>query len=97
MALLLELMGVRLELDMDDMEAVLEFGEDVEEAWLDSIDVVFSFGDGGSSWSTPKQSPGDGALVVDGLQAGESGLLGSSSLPGPIAPRPASCRFSRVT
>ena len=56
-----------------------------------------SSGDGGSSFSESELSSGDDAPAVDGLLSGESGLSrASSSLPGPTAPRPASCRFARI-
>lgn len=59
---------------------------------------MLSVGDGGSSSSESAPSVGDGAPVVDGLLSGESGLAGSSdTLPGPTAPSPASCLFTRET
>lgn len=71
---------------------------DVDEIWLEAVDPLLSFGDGGSSSSSESElSPGDGAPVVDGLLLTESGLSGPSpSLPGPTAPSPAPCRLERV-
>ena len=66
-------------------------------------ETLLSFGDDGSSSSESELSAGDGAPVVDGLLPGESGFSvpssgssESSALPGPTAPRPASCRFFRM-
>lgn len=70
---------------------------DVAVAWVEVL-ALPSFGDGGSSSSESELSPGEGTPVVEGLLPGESGLSGPSSalLPGPTAPRPASCRFASV-
>ena len=87
-------------LEEDGNDVVLEVVAEVEEAWLGADDELLSLGDGGSSSSEPELPAGDGAPVVDGLLPGESGLSGPSSgtsaLPGPTAPRPASCRFVRI-
>lgn len=93
----LDAVGGAWELEMGASKALdIVAGVDVDEAWLE-VFALLSFGDGGSSSSESELSPVEGTPVVDGLLPGESGLSGpSSSLPGPIAPRPASCRLAGV-
>ncbi len=90
-------MSIARELDKGNNNGPgVEDGGAVDEA-MPEISVLVVAGDGGSSSSESDASAGDGAPVVDGLLLGDSGLSGpSSSLSGPIAPRPASCLFARV-
>src|SRR5690242_1863725 len=91
----LDAVGEACELEMGASKALdIAAGVDVNAAWLE-VFALLSLGDGGSSSSESELSPGEGTPVVDGLLPGESGLSGpSSSLPGPTAPRPASCRLA---
>lgn len=93
----LDVVGIGREFDPGNDGLDVGNGDDVDEFVLE-VPALVAVGDGGSSSSESDPSAGSGAPVVDGLLPGESGLSGpSSSLPGPIAPRPASCLFARVT
>lgn len=80
------------------LAADVEIDVNVGGAWLDVPDEVLPWGDGDSSSSESELSDEDEPPAVEGLLSGESGLSGPSppSLPGPTAPRPASCRFACV-
>lgn len=94
-------MDVALELDVGN-DAVLATDVEIDVnvcggAWPVVPGGLLSSGEGGSSSSESELSDGDEAPTVEGLLSGESGLSRpSSSLPGPAAPKPASCRFERV-
>ena len=88
-------------------DAKVDVDAAVGSAWLEVLEApLFSgdfgdfgdfvdFEDFGSSSSESELSLE--APVVDGLLSDEAGLPGISVVPGPTAPRPAACRFVRIT